>query len=197
MKWTFYYYCSKTVDNILGFSVLTLHFWLFNNLKLYMCIPLRIDQGLGWVFDTLMALELYQLLWQAPSLFTFPMAPFGRGVPLGIPEIEQIQELFLLGWALEKVMQGEKAVWAFSFAHWSRDQLWAGAITQGDLLSLSRAVPGWKAAGCYNTGFPVCRKQVWFLLSFWLYSHLNSNQHFLKLGARQGLLRFRLGNPWG
>lgn len=141
MKWTFYYYCSKTVDNILGFPVLTLHFWLFNNLKLYMCIPLRIDQGLGWVFDTLMALELYQLLWQAPSLFTFPMAPFGRGVPLGIPEIEQIQELFLLGWALEKVMQGEKAVWAFSFAHWSRDQLWAGAITQGDLLSLSRAVP--------------------------------------------------------
>lgn len=51
-----------------------------------MCIPPRIDQGLGWVFDTLVALELYQLLWQAPSLFTFSTAPFGRSVPLETPE---------------------------------------------------------------------------------------------------------------
>lgn len=32
----------------------------------------------------------------------------------------------------------------------------------------------------HSTGFPVCRKQVCFLLSFWLYSQLNSNQHFFK-----------------
>lgn len=57
-----------------------------------MCIRLRVDQGLGWVFDTLdRALELYQLLWQAPSRFTFSIAPSGRGVPLEIPETQQIQ----------------------------------------------------------------------------------------------------------
>lgn len=72
-----------------------------------------------------------------------------------------------------------------------------GPSPKGTFCPSPRPSHGWKAAGCYNTGSPVCRKQVWFLLSFWLYSHLNSNQHFINLGVRQGLSCFRLGNPWG
>lgn len=198
MKWTFYYYFSKTIDNMLGFPVLTLHFQLFHSLRFYMCIPLRIDQGLS--------------VWYPFGIGWSPISYFDRLLhfsPFPWPLLEGVCH-----WRSQKQSKSNtnsfwgglwgrwckegKAVWAFSFAHWRWEHLlWAGTITQGNFCTSPGLSPGWKAAGCCNTGFPVCRKQVWFLLSVWLYSHLNSNQHFLKLGARQGLLCFLLGNPWG
>lgn len=160
-----------------------------------MCIPLRIDQGLGWVFDTLMALELYQLLWQAPSLFTFSMASFGRGVPLGTPETANPRIIPVgVGSGVGEARRKGCVSFLLCSLEWgttlSRDH-----HPRGPFVPLQ----GCRLAGRLQAamGFPVCRKQVWFLLSFWLYSHLNSNQHFLKLGARQGLLCFCPGNPWG
>lgn len=101
-------------------------------------------------------------------------------------------------------MQGEKAAWAFLCVHWSRGCVVAPPRRdhhpRGPFVPLQHCpLAGRQQAAPtgHNTGFPVCRKQVCFLLSFWLYSQSNSNQHFFKTWMRQGLLCFRLGNPWG
>jgi len=138
--------------------------------------------------------------------FTFHLflAHFEGEVPLGTPEEEQSQKQLLLGWAVGKMMQREKAVWASSCARgrggcgvaaMSRHHHPRGHFVPPQCCPLAGRQQA--ATTGRNTGFPVCRKQVCFLLSFWLYSQLNSNQHFLKLGERQGLLCFRPGNPWG
>lgn len=82
-------------------------------------------------------------------------------------------------------MQGEKAVWDFSCAHWSRGCGVAPVNRdhhpRGPFVPLQHCpLAGRQQAATtgHNAGFPVCRKQVCFLLSFWLYSQLNGNQHF-------------------
>lgn len=49
----------------------------------------------------------------------------------------------------------------------------------------------------HNTGFPACRKQVCFLLSVWLSSHLNSNQDFFKTWSEARPLAFPPGKSSG
>lgn len=64
MKQTlYYYYCTRTVDDILGFPALA----SCSNVH----IPLRIEQCLGRVFET------FVMLWQAASLSTLSLFPSG------------------------------------------------------------------------------------------------------------------------
>lgn len=101
-------------------------------------------------------------------------------------------------------MQREKAVWAFSCAGWSGGRGIASMSRdhhpRGPFVPLQRCTLAGKqqaATTGHSTGFPVCRKQVCFLLSFWLYSQLNSNQHFFKTWSEARPLVFPPGKSLG
>lgn len=172
----YYYFWSRTVDDILGFPALA------------SCCNVYIPEDRAVFGSSLWNLCVVVTILVA-GCFTFNLVsvPFRRDVLLRPPECNN-------NCCWDGLWRRQYRTGSFGSLLLALGQRPRGPSSPSSVVPLAERQQA--ATTGLDAGFPALRKQVCFLLSIWLSSHLNSNQDFLKLGARRGLLRFRLGNPW-